>query len=137
MNDVKIVKHNAFTKRVEVEGEEYFHAIARVSGDEIEFEPLPYKPSQYPKINMTGLNLYEFDDGTEQKLWAIKDAGQNQAHVFYRNNQTEQRLVYTLVNLGTTSASSRISQKLQNGYRFVSSNALFVADTRDITPVPF
>jgi hypothetical protein len=131
------MQQQTFTKRVEVHGEEYLHAIASVSGDEIEFQPLPYKPFQYPRLNMSGLSLYEFDDGAEQKRWAIKDAGNNQAHVFYQNNQTEQRLVYQLVDLGAKSVSSRISQKLQNGYRFVSDTAFFVTEHRLLEPVPY
>ena len=138
VHDRQIMQHQAFNNRVAVKGGEYLHAIARVSGDEIEFEPLLYRPSQYPSKDISDLEFFEYVNGTEHKLWAIKDAGNNQAHVFYQNDQSDQRLVYQLVDLGLESISTRQAKKTQNGYVQIANPYEYFASTRTLDiQIPF
>lgn len=112
-----ITEHRQEDERISINTQdEYCHCEASIVDDCIEFTTLPYRPSHYPTDDIKDLACYHYDDGKERKLWAIKDAGNGKAHLFFKNNQTHQRLIYQCVDLGLRSIHSRITDKIQKNY---------------------
>lgn len=136
-SDETILRHATSDNRYVLPNGEYEHAFASILGNSISFNPMKYRPSAYPDSSIYYLDVYNFDDGKEQKVWAIKETEDNKAHVFYQNDHTEQRLVYQLVDLNIKSMSSRISQKLQEDYKLNPNQHDFDFTDRNLTYIPF
>jgi len=89
------------------------------------FKPLHYSPSRYPSNDIDNIYVFNFDDGKERKMWGITDAGNNQAHVFYKNKQTNNRLVYNLVSTQINTLDYRTNKQLYKGYNFTEELTYF------------
>jgi hypothetical protein len=112
--------------------DEYLHAeLSFDDQGQIIFTPLHYSPSRYPTSPVINVHVFESDDGKERKVWGITDAGNNLAHVFYQNNQTNKRLVYNLVSTRSNTLNDRIQNQLSKGYKFDETHE-FSCDNREL-----
>ncbi|MFT5723881.1 MAG: hypothetical protein ACI9JN_000998 [Bacteroidia bacterium] len=106
--------------------DEYLHAeLSFDDQGQTIFDPLHYSPSRYPTNDIDDINVFHFDDGKVMKIWGIVDAGNNMAHVFYQNNQTNNRLVYNLVSTRSMTLNDRIQKQVSKGYKFTEERTYF------------
>lgn len=115
---------------VKRESETYRHATLLVDENGVSFSDLPYKPSPYPASSM---KVKSFINHAEGKRWHISaDAQAN--HIWYQNDQTNNRLVYQCCE-ATKSAAERITKKEAEGYQLYNSSADWTG--KKMEDVPF
>jgi hypothetical protein len=95
---------------------EYSHSILELGDDgELFFAPLPYRPSQYPIVDMENIEVYY--NLALNKTWAACKRGLY-TYVFYQNSQTNHRLVMQKVDFKNKSVADAINEKCNKGYKY-------------------
>jgi hypothetical protein len=113
---------------------EYMHASYDIQKGN--FVSLPYAPSVYPITDVSNIELYEYDDGNEQKNWGIVDTGLGFANVFYQNKRTNNLVVFNCVDTSINSILQRIAIQKSKGYKLSEHAATFFASTRELFENP-